>query len=212
MPLCDSSGAVVGLVGMSHDISERKCIEEQWRQAKETAEVANRAKSEFLARMSHEIRTPMNGILGMTELALETALTAEQRDYLQMVKASGDGLLRVINDILDFSKIEAGKLQLEPAPFALRDSLDDTVRNARPAAPSKRDSSWSATSPPTCPTISSATSGACDRSSSTSPATPSNSPRRERWSSMCECREQGTGNREQQRIHQRRRWRGGCAA
>jgi PAS domain S-box-containing protein len=128
VPLRDSSGAVVGLVGMSHDITQRKRIEEQWRQAKETAEVANRAKSEFLARMSHEIRTPMNGILGMTELALETELTPEQRDYLQMVKASADGLLRVINDILDFSKIEAGKLQLEPAPFAVRDSLDDTVR------------------------------------------------------------------------------------
>jgi two-component system sensor histidine kinase/response regulator len=128
VPLYDSTGTAIGLVGMSHDISGRKTMEEQWLQAKETAEVANRAKSEFLARMSHEIRTPMNGILGMTELTLETDLTAEQREYLQMVKSSADGLLSVINDILDFSKIEAGKLELEYAPFELRDSLNDTVR------------------------------------------------------------------------------------
>ncbi|MGB2669153.1 MAG: response regulator [Candidatus Acidiferrum sp.] len=128
VPLRDKNGKVTGLVGIGRDITHLKKVQEEMQTAREAAEAASRAKSEFLANMSHEIRTPLNGVMGMTDLALETQLTPEQREYLETVKMSGDSLLTVINDILDFSKIEAGKIDLEAADFNLRESLESTLK------------------------------------------------------------------------------------
>jgi two-component system, sensor histidine kinase and response regulator len=151
VPLRDETGTVTGLIGIGHDITQRREAEEQLQQqaellglqareliaARETAIEASRLKSEFVANMSHEIRTPLNGIIGMTSMLLSTELTSEQQEYAEIVRASGDALLTVVNDILDFSKIEAGKLAIEVQDFDLISVVEGAIEILAPKAQEK---------------------------------------------------------------------------
>ncbi|MEM9657820.1 MAG: PAS domain-containing protein, partial [Planctomycetota bacterium] len=137
MPLRNSDGATVGTFGISRDVTELKQAQDQLLHARDAANAASKAKSDFLANVSHEIRTPMNGIIGMTELLLNTELSDEQHEYQSIVKSSAHALLSLLNSILDFSKIESGKLELEIVPFELRETIGNTLQTLAARAAQK---------------------------------------------------------------------------
>lgn len=129
-PVYDDNNQLVGLIGLTRDITQQVLTEQALADAKEQAEAAAQAKSAFLAMMSHEIRTPMNGVIGCASLLAETPLTEEQQHLLKTIQTCGEGLLVIINDILDYSKIEAGQIHLDPHAFELRDLVEDTLELA----------------------------------------------------------------------------------
>lgn len=130
-PLRDENGNIIGTVGNSIDITEQKKIERELLEAKEKAELANQAKSNFLAMISHELRTPLNGILGMADILSREKLTDQQKYYVKDIETSGKNLLAIVNEILDFSKMQAGKIELKLKPFNLRETVNDIITNIR---------------------------------------------------------------------------------
>ena len=137
MPMRSPDGAIIGLVGVSKDITSLKQAEEELANARDDALESAKFKSEFLANTSHEIRTPMNAIIGMTDLLLDSSLNEQQRDFLTTIRESADALLGIINDILDFSKIEARKLNIEKVSFDIREVVESTVELLAERAQSK---------------------------------------------------------------------------
>jgi signal transduction histidine kinase len=137
-PIRNETGELRGFSAIAQDISERKKVMEELREARRRADRANEAKSAFLASMSHEIRTPLHAILSMSEVLSHTPLDAEQRDYVETFRSAGRSLLLLINDILDLSKIEAGQMVLENSPFALGVLVKEAVDLFRPQAAEKK--------------------------------------------------------------------------
>lgn len=132
------TGDLLGYLSTAHDITQQKEQERNLKAARDSAEQTAQAKAAFLANMSHEIRTPMNGVIGMTSLLLDTPLSSEQREFTEIIRRSGEGLLVVINDILDYSKIEAGQMEMEFLPFSLKEAVESSIELLAQKAQEKR--------------------------------------------------------------------------